>query len=218
MTGLDSIVSLSTRACFLMSAGRYGEAGHLFSHCLQEVQKSPALCSSSQSSLPRREDLFLHPVQLGTGQRDSSSFLFYNWAFLALEVDPKDASALPSTGLSCATLLYNIGLCYHAMGMTEKVKQKSFHAALHIYSHALAILSSCGEQCSILNLALLNNRGCLLEYFCEFQAAQECLVVIDAILQASFPITADEAKREDILEIQMNVAMLLGLHPHASAA
>ncbi|GKY90827.1 hypothetical protein MPSEU_000055500 [Mayamaea pseudoterrestris] len=213
-----SILSLNTRACCLMSANKYRDAGILLVSALRQIQQGQSVSCRSVSTVMTEhdKDLVLQPMRIGKDDHDCSSFSLYNWAILVMDHDVQATKTLKNEIKLSALLLYNTGLAYQAMGMEEGSEQVSFQMALKMYNIALSLLCTCDSSDRLLRLALLNNKGFIMSYFCEFDEAQACLAHIKFLLATIY--APEEAQREDILEIRMNVALLFGKHSHAAAA
>lgn len=212
-----SILALNTRACFLMSANKYRDAGILLVSALRQIQESQNTCRSLDDIAQVREkDLLIQPIRIGKDDHDCSSFSLYNWALLVMNHDHASLCSLQNEIKLSAVLLYNTGLCYQAMGLAEGTEHSSFPMALKMYEIALSLLCTCDSTDRLLRLALFNNKGYIMSYFYEHDEAQACLANIKYLLAITY--APDEVQREDILEIRMNVALLLGKHSHAGAA
>lgn len=215
-----SILSLNARACGLMSRGKYQEASKILLTGLQQVNES--ISADDTTTLSEQMEFSLQPFRVNTNGQELSSFATYSWAFLALEkCVGHEANGQAAINQLCAVLLYNSGLCYQARGMAEGTERTSFKVALAVYSHALSLLSSnaggdAGPS-SVLRLALLNNSGCILDYFCEFRDSQEYLRKLHHVLDAFYPVSPDAPCREDLLELRLNVTFASGLRSHAAA-
>jgi hypothetical protein len=215
----ESALSLNNRACILMSANKYRDAGILLVSALRQIQEGQNSGKSlDQIANEHDKDLLLQPIRIGKDDHECSSFSLYNWALLVLNVDNScDALSSVRTEIQLsAVLLYNTGLCYQAMGMAESTEPLSFQMALKMYNIALSVLCTCDRPARLLCLALENNKGYIMSYFYEFDEAQLCLANIKTLLTTIY--APEEVQREDILEIRMNVALLFGQHSHAAAA
>lgn len=213
MTNNSVITALNTKACSFMSAGRYKEAGQLLLTALQQI-KSCILPTPSVQQDPS-SDIFLQPCRVEVNNHDTTCLSLYRWAILADENGTSSCEDVIRQ-LS-AVLLYNMGLSYQVMGMQDG-SERSFQVALSLYSHAISLLSADAGAQLPLRFALLNNRGCILEHFCEFRKAQECLAIVGHLLDVFYPVSPNELSREDLLDIRMNVTLSLGLHSHAATA
>ena len=202
-----------------MGAGNYQEASKLLLTGLEHIYGSMSTASDTTKMAAKRE-IFLQPFRVDANCQDpSSSFAPYSWAMLAVNksaaVEPNGHSVIDQL---CAVLLYNSGLCYQARGMVERTEPTSFNIALAVYRHALSLLSSTASPCSVLRLSLLNNCGCILDYFCQFREARDCLRTLHDVMESIYPVSPEAPCREDLLELRLNVTLGLGLGVHAAAA
>lgn len=213
---MDVIISLNRDACILMATGDFYTAANILIEALKQFQ---FLNVQSQESEEMKEEnqqsSHIHPVRIACKQSEGSSYYFYNWAFLVND-DPATPSFSQNKARVSAILLYNTGLCFQAVGLIQSNASVSLEKALKLYEMALSLLYfvNCADR--LLRIALLNNKGCIMNAFHEYKETQACLGSLQYLLtNAELP---RQARREDIVEIYMNVALHFGEHTHASAA
>ncbi|GKY93960.1 hypothetical protein MPSEU_000362900 [Mayamaea pseudoterrestris] len=214
MNNLSQVLSLNKDACSLMVAGDFKRAANILIAALRQIH-----CCNSQayleSAMPEENTLCVQPIRIENIMPERSSFYLYNWAFLVTD-GRTDVASVHDATRACAILLYNTGLCFQAIGMREGTERESCGKALKLYNMGLSLLSVLNDSDQLLRIALLNNKGYIMHCLYEYKEAQVCLSSLQSLLtRADLP---SGARREDIIEILMNVALLFGGHPSAACA
>ena len=214
-----------------MRAGRLNDAGDLFAEALGQLHKlddAQSINDSRQTDecvcklLWEETTLRFHPLQFETVIPDDMVFRPLNCTFLVSAGD--QVLADKTTALDAeltAFLIYNIAVCYQTLGFQGYQCKAHLHAlkVLELYEAALSLLESCYGTANtdlMLPLAILNNKGCVLSYFHDFQAAQVSLGSLKHLLD--MVVGAHDIRSCDILELQMNVALIYVQYYPAAAA
>ncbi|GKY98622.1 hypothetical protein MPSEU_000818900 [Mayamaea pseudoterrestris] len=224
----SNAIDLNSKACALMCESNFIVAASLLTRALREIQGAQkhdhdydcSPCHDYSLSL-KMNDLSIRPVRISPKQHDVSVFRIYNWALLITDMDVVVCSSdeIQLAARICAILMYNLGLCFQAIGMIEgSDKQVSFHKAIRAYDASSMLLQSSGCDQRLLRLAILNNKGCIMAYcYSDYSAAQECLGALQHLLR-TVHCAEEVVGREDLMEIHLNVVLVYGRHAHASAA
>ncbi|GKY93959.1 hypothetical protein MPSEU_000362800 [Mayamaea pseudoterrestris] len=224
---LNSVLALNGDACLLMEAGNYRAAGKLLVDGLAWIRRQEAeleLASEMESQGKHVQDereIKFEPVRIGLKDQGCSSFYLYNWSLLVTndtQGEAERSANLHNVARICASLLFNTGVCFQAIGMLECAGQAiSMQKALRMYNMAMSLLDLNYEADRLIQLAALNNKGCIMASFCDQEGVQNCLASLQYLL-TTIDATTDVAQREDMLEIRMNVALLYGEPTHSPAA
>jgi hypothetical protein len=202
-----------------MEASNYRAAGKLLVDGLAQVQQHQAFfetCPVDEPTNDEHNELQVRPVRIGQIDRGCSPYCLYNWALVIEGAHTEGFASLHNATRVCAIILYNTGLCYMAMGISMGKEYDSFQKALKMYNMAMSLLDLDHETDRLIQLASFNNIGYIMASFYEYSATQECLRSLQYLLTTAG--ATDDAQREDVMEIRMNVALLYGEHIHAAAA
>lgn len=202
-----------------MLSNQYRVAGSLLVKSLSRIRSMQNGCdkNSQTGGLNEEGNLTVEPLTVIGLDQESSSYFLYKCAFSASCTNDVFVAGDNIIARLASVLLYNTGLCYQAMGMMEGTEQAFFHKALKLYDLAVAVLDASHEANRLVRFAALNNKGFIMTYFFEYEAAQECLSCLQDLL-TTCKGPEDELFREDTLEVRMNLALNYGMRQHAAAA
>lgn len=186
-----------------MSLGRYEDAIIVLKQTLGEflrwAQSSECLERDRQASLSSDsllQQLGTTPAQncVCTWGKDRHHgvrvFALYDKAFKIPQSFEPSANELPDYR-AAAIVLYNIGLCYHMIGLRSEGQKRHLRLALKQYQCAETLLASDNlRPCDLhLAMAMRNNIGHIHSHFFETEQAHECLERLKScILRANPPV------------------------------
>lgn len=105
--------------------------------------------------------------------------------------EQKDTSSLPvgTYRTIAASVVYNIALSYHLIGLQGAHRGSDFDKALKAYKAARDLLNATGESqlsatndVNLLTLAIVNNMGHIHEQFYQLESAKDCLQELHMLL------------------------------------
>ena len=116
-----------------------------------------------------------------------------------------------------ATLLYNMGLCYHLKGtMTAGNQESMFNKALKLYRMSTEVIKSASVAIgTLVSLAVANNMSHLFAHSFNSPELQRCLGWIRSTLSV---MECDGTLADDYLHFRMNVLLLHGQEWKAAPA
>lgn len=189
----------------------------MLTKALSQVHSSQTDDLPCSATFGRPCDLILQPVRVHMIHHTRSFIAVYDWALSFMDLEQVESGSVQNVSRVCATLLYNLGLCFQALGSQRRVDQDlSNRKAMRSYDAALSILNSCSCTERLLRLALLNNLGFLMACYCNYSATHQYLSALRQLL-ATFD-RVEDVERDDILEIHLNCALFYDKHAHAAAA
>jgi tetratricopeptide (TPR) repeat protein len=210
-----------------MFKNKYRQAENFFVEALKQIKASQTVQDNDYFSFSfdyddegennKTSDIIFRPLQVATYHQDQSSFHLCNRAFLIVlaDKDKELRTNVHDEARISAVIMYNLGLCFQARQRTQD-QCSALDKAVKLYSAAVTLLEFSSSDDRLLQLALLNNQGYILACTNNYNALQQCLKALSEIFAMSARL--GEFRREDIVEIQMNVVLLFGNHTHASAA
>jgi predicted Zn-dependent protease with MMP-like domain len=164
-----------------------------------------------------------HSLSNSSSYQDHHIFSLFDRALVIDGAELVAASSNADKDCSAAVVLFNTGLAFHLQGRRDiRSQQTSFKKALSFYKMAFEILERCSkseeeEVNQLVHLAVVNNMGHINSHFCEGTEAQNCLHLLQTMLETMKSSGIDILNHE-YLPFSMNVLSLRGQAVAAAAA
>lgn len=177
------VVELNNKGASLLEAGEYGLANDAFLLAMNSMVQDlfnvteevpPSTEWKTRIKWSTNPSLKLPPNAL------PSAFIFQ----YAVHIEAAEGDAGTDGHIESASILWNIGLCFHIMGLS-KPKSEYLKSALRFYSIACDIRRRGNDGSpELLDLALQNNIGQIHCEFMELTKARECFDLVSKSLTA----------------------------------
>jgi hypothetical protein len=228
-----SVSSLNAQAVAHMCDGSFNEALELLSVALDQVKLSRSRQVVWNPWLPPSSFQLDNKTVLSVGVRVSEcegssdavlALSMYKRAFIVSINDLELLSNQQAARISEVIILFNIGLCFHAMSLVLGAESgySLVSAAKSAYAEALALLSpdiASTSQDGLLRLALCNNVGHICAFMCQFREAESLLQMLKQFLVCFQANDTGKGPIDDTLyDFYYNAIAVYGTHHVAPAA
>jgi tetratricopeptide (TPR) repeat protein len=214
----ESIMAMHSQGLVCLREASYMKAASVFRLALRKLLSH---VSDNEVSTPHGE-MNVQAVSVEgltkSNMSDYSCVALYDRAIACMTAisDDEIASSTKLQNKISALLLYNMGLTYHLMGLTD-AGTMNLKKALKLYKMAAEICNNDADVSSICLVSLaISNNMCHI-YSCFFNAAemQKCFAWQRSVMSY---IRCAGGVPEDFLHFQMNVMLLNESTPQAAAA
>jgi len=226
----NSIPCMNSKAIALLQDGCFNKATEILREAVTQLLLSVDKGTQEVPCQPPAHELLkIQSVQINelsnTSKhmklvQDHTTFSLYDRAFVIVGPGVKQTSCPEGQNRLSASLLYNLGLAYHLMGMLSNgvSQHKSLKKALKLYKSVLVVVGRdpTSDFGNIFNLAAWNNMGHIYAQSFSTNQVQHCLEQLR--LTMAITNSTDEALSEDYLHFRMNIWLLHGKDVMAAPA
>lgn len=170
-------VDMNNQGADLLEEGNLMQAHNAFRSAMDSITRGMAKNDIQGNLSKGRGSTFewigVPTLPLHTAQ--PATFIFQH----AVRIRAADVSDISDCHLESASIVWNMGLCFHIMGLTSP-NSHHLQRALKFYNIVRAIRDSrseCGAA-DVIDLAVLNNMGQIHCEFLEYREAQLCFGLV----------------------------------------